>query len=384
MPKRTRRVIRGLGGDVSGRRFRGRIAVAAAAVIALGIPAAASALPTAAELDRATDRFLERHGAAAQLRLGSGGSPAVTEVAAPADLPSNRVVALYGAPQMGATILGSRSPRGAASKLATQSAPYERLGDRPVLGAFDLVSVFATAGGGSDGLYRSYQDPAVIQIYLDQARAAGARLILDVQPARSTFLDELEVLTPWLLQPDVDLALDPEWNVGPRGVPGQTQGKVSAGQVNRVARALAEIVEANELPSKLLLVHQFRKGSIRGRSSSSSPPGVQTVLNFDGIGSPDPKAAGYAALAPPPKLFSGFSLFYRRDTPLMKPGSVLAPRTRTGLPPLPVAVASPRCTRIGGGDLVGRRCSRSPGSVRSSCSSSSRRSSVSDRSPTKS
>ena len=114
-----------------------------------------------------------------------------------------------------------------------------------------------------------------------------------------------------------------KWNVGPRGVPGQTEGKVSAGQVNRIARALAEIVEANDLPSKLLLVHQFRKASIRGRNRLSSPPGVQTVLNFDGIGSPEPKAAGYAALAPRPKLFSGFSLFYRRDTPLMKPGPVL-------------------------------------------------------------
>ena len=46
------------------------------------------------------------------------------------------------------------------------------------------------------------------------------------------------------------------------------------------------------------------------------------VLNFDGIGCPGPKAAGYAALAVP-KLFDGFSLFYRRDRPLMRPAAVL-------------------------------------------------------------
>jgi hypothetical protein len=50
---------------------------------------------------------------------------------------------------------------------------------------------------------------------------------------------------------------------------------------------------------------------------------VQTVLNFDGIGSPAAKQAGYAALSSR-SLFDGFSLFYRRDTPLLRPAGVLA------------------------------------------------------------
>ena len=47
------------------------------------------------------------------------------------------------------------------------------------------------------------------------------------------------------------------------------------------------------------------------------------ILNFDGIGSPAAKAAGYGSLASP-TLFNGFSLFYQRDAPLMTPGAVLA------------------------------------------------------------
>jgi hypothetical protein len=194
---------------------------------------------------------------------------------------------------------------------------------RPVVGAFDLVSVFATAASGPDGLYRSRQADEIIQIYLAQARAAGARLILDIQPGRATFLGELRELREWLLQPDVDVALDPEWNVGPRGIPGRTAGSVRARQVNRVARSLSAIVSAHGLPPKLLLVHQFREGSIRGRRRLVGSEGVQTVLNFDGIGSPAPKRAGYAALGVP-GLFNGFSLFYRRDTALLGPASVLA------------------------------------------------------------
>ena len=93
--------------------------------------------------------------------------------------------------------------------------------------------------------------------------------------------------------------------------------------MNAVSRTLARIVREYGLPPKLLVVHQFRRGSDpRPRRDHASGAGVQVVLNFDGIGSPEPKAAGYAALTTP-RLFDGFSLFYRRDTPLMKPGAVL-------------------------------------------------------------
>ncbi len=297
----------------------------AAVVVSLALAAGAggaAAPPTAGELRRATDRFLAQQPPA--LQRGSGGSSGGTAGAVVGDLlPDNRVVAFYGAPQMGQTVLGMRSPAAAARKLAAQSAPYASLGERPVVGEFDLVSVFATAGGGADGLYRSRQSPKVIQIYLDQARAVEARLMLDIQPGRSTFAAEVEALGASIVEPDVDVALDPEWNVGRRGIPGQTPGKVTAKEVNAVSRELAAIVRANDLPPKLLVVHQFRPGMVRGRRKIRQRPGVQVLLNFDGIGAPDPKAAGYAALTTP-KLFNGFSLFYQRDTPLMKPGAVLA------------------------------------------------------------
>jgi hypothetical protein len=163
----------------------------------------------------------------------------------------------------------------------------------------------------------------VIGIYLEQARAVGARLMLDVQPGRSTFSAEAAELSDWLAQPDVDLALDPEWNVGRHGVPGQTSGKVGATEVNAVIRSLAALVREYHLPPKVLVVHQFRRGMVRGRSRIRPRRGVEVLLNFDGIGSPSAKAAGYAGISST-ALFNGFSLFYQRDTPLMKPAAVLA------------------------------------------------------------
>lgn len=302
------------------RRTAAALGATGAGVLLLAAAAGAQP-PTSLDLYRATDRFLERHAGPAAAG-GLAGRPAPSPAATPI-LPEQRIISLYGAPQMGQTILGSRTPAGAARQLAAQSRPYGELGDRPVLGAFDLVSVFATASGGADGLYRSRQDDRVIEIYLEQARAARARLILDIQPGRSTFLAEIRSLREWIAEPDVDVALDPEWNVGRRGVPGRTQGRVGARQITRVQKRLAEIVADKGLPAKLLVVHQFRRGSIRRRNRIRPRDGVQTVLNFDGIGSPSAKQAGYGVLSVP-RLFDGFSVFYRRDEPLIKPAAVLA------------------------------------------------------------
>jgi hypothetical protein len=235
------------------------------------------------------------------------------------------VITFYGAPQMGRTVLGLNTPAEAARKLARQTASYSTLGERPAVGEFDLVAVFATAGGGPDGLFRTRQAADVIQSYLDQARASGMRLMLDIQPGRANIGDEIRVLAPWLAQPDVDLAIDPEWNVGPRGIPGQSAGAINSREINAAIRQLAATVSTNGLPPKLLVVHQFRRNMVRGRTRIKPRPGVQPILNFDGIGAPAPKIAGYAALASThPGVFNGFSLFYSLDKPLMTPTAVLA------------------------------------------------------------
>lgn len=292
------------------------------ALALLGPGAAAArerpAPPSVAELRSASEHFLGEDGD----RAGPlPARPAAGAAAGPV-LPEDRVVALYGAPQLPATAVGMRSPQAATRKLATQSDPYAQLGDRPVIGEIDLVAVIATAGRGPHGKYRSRQEPAVIDEYLKVARAAGMRLMLDIQPGRSTFEREIRALHEWVVEPDVDIGLDPEWNVGRRGIPGRTPGRTTAKELNRVIRSLSATVERNGLPPKLLAVHQFRTASIRGRARLRSRRGVQPVLNFDGIGSPRAKASGYAALSSA-SLFNGFSLFYRRDEPLMTPTSVL-------------------------------------------------------------
>ena len=235
--------------------------------------------------------------------------------------PDHRVVCFWGAPQLTRSILGRLSPATAGRRLQAQAEPYEGAG-RPVVRSLQLVATIATADRGRDGRYRVRQSDRVIGSYLSAARRAGARLILDVQPGRSTFLAEVAALREWLREPDVDVAIDPEWNVGPRGVPGRTQGVARAGAINRVSRYLADLVLEEGLPQKLLVVHQFRAATIPDRASLQAFPGLALTLNFDGIGTPRAKAVGYSRLSSR-SFYDGFSLFYRLDRDLMSPSEVL-------------------------------------------------------------
>jgi len=188
--------------------------------------------------------------------------------------------------------------------------------------AFNLIAVIATADPGSDGLYRSRQPAAVIGRYLEKAREIGGRLVLDIQPGRASVMREIRALRPWLEQPDVDISIDPEWNVGRRGVPGRTSGTIGAEQLNRASALLAKIVAAAKLPPKAMIVHQFHAKSVTKRPRVVQRDRVPTMLNFDGIGAPKPKVAGYLNLRQN-GLFDGFSLFYDLDSRVMRPEQVL-------------------------------------------------------------
>ena len=110
----------------------------------------------------------------------------------------------------------------------------------------ELIAVAAAAHPGEGERYNTRQDDAVIRRYLRAAREAKALLVLDIQPGRSDFFTEATRLERWLQEPDVGLALDPEWRMGPGEVPGQVIGSVDAREVNAVSAWLSQLVERND------------------------------------------------------------------------------------------------------------------------------------------
>jgi hypothetical protein len=238
--------------------------------------------------------------------------------------PNFRVVAYYGAPQnheLGA--LGIGSPDAAGRRLRKQAAPYARK-TRPVMLAFELIATVANADAGEDGLYRTRQSDAVIRRYLRAARRAKALLVLDIQPGHADFMDEVRHLDRWLREPDVGLALDPEWHT-PGAQPGTVIGSVTASTVNDVSAHLAKIVRDGNLPEKLFVVHQFTPNMIRGKAQVVQRPGLATTMNVDGFGDRANKVAKYREFTHDGTHFRrGFKLFYEEDSGLMRPRSVVA------------------------------------------------------------
>jgi hypothetical protein len=238
--------------------------------------------------------------------------------------PDHFVVALYGSPlthRLGR--LGLGPPSFAAEALKEQALAYK--GTRRVLPALEVVATVARDNPGPDGSYTNLLSEDMIQAYLDQARAIQGLLVIDVQPGRRSFWHHVPRYARFLKEPDVGLALDPEWRVGPGQVPGHTLGHVSAGELNKVIDYVAEIVRRYRLPQKLVVIHQFTPFMIKDRHKVHIPPEVAVTFDFDGVGGKDAKIGNYLELAPGPKgSHQGIKLYYTNDVGLLSPREVLA------------------------------------------------------------
>jgi hypothetical protein len=239
-------------------------------------------------------------------------------------LPDNRVVAYYGAPQddeLG--ILGIGSPERAARRLERQAKPYaERR--RPVLPAFELIAAIVTSEAGDGGDHSMRQDASTIRRYLRVARRHKMLLLLDIQPGYAPFLQEAKALERWLREPDVGLALDPEWSMEPPLLPAQEIGSTDAATVNEVGEYLSRLVARHDLPQKLLVVHRFTGDMIEQEHDLQRHKGVALVVNVDGFGDQPNKISKYREFTRDlQRRFNGFKLFYHEDLNLMRPKQVL-------------------------------------------------------------
>jgi hypothetical protein len=238
-------------------------------------------------------------------------------------LPRYRVVAYYGAPQdpeLGT--LGIGTPDQAVRRLERQARPYAR-GNRPVMPVLELIAVVAAHDPGDGGRYSLRQPASVIRRYLAAARRAKALLVLDIQPGRGDFFTEVTRLRRWLRLPDVGLALDPEWRVGPGEIPGQVIGHVDSREINATTAWLAQLVARNRLPQKLVIVHQFTDDMV-DETALKPRAGEAIVLNADGFGTRPVKVSKYKRFTrQAPGFEQGFKLFYHEDTGLMTPRQVL-------------------------------------------------------------
>jgi hypothetical protein len=243
--------------------------------------------------------------------------------------PRHRVVAFYGTPDTDVLgVLGEGTPEEAADRLDEAAAAFATP-DREVQPTMEIIATVADGSPGPDGNYSHDVDPAAVRRYIDVARAHGQLVVLDLQPGSSDFLTVAERWEPFLSEPDVSLALDPEWRMEPGEAPGEVIGNVSAAEINQVSDWLANIVRTRDLPQKMFVLHQFTPDMIGAPETIATPPELAVVQHIDGFGAPANKLGKYQELHRPQHLHPGFKLFYDEDTPMLTPEQTL------GLDPAP-------------------------------------------------
>lgn len=258
--------------------------------------------------------------------------------------PDRRLVAFYGSPvtfRLGT--LGERSAEANIERLVELAAEYQQPtveGEPaiPVIPAFELIVTVATAKAGDDGDYSNEQPVDEVRPWVNAAAAAGVYVVLDLQPGRTDFLTQAKRYEELLRLPNVGLALDPEWRIGPDEVHLRRIGSVEAAEVNQVVDYLVELVHEEALPQKALVLHQFLPTMLPDRELIRTPPELAVIVHADGQGPLGTKYDTYDQLlgepiGPDQTLWWGWKNFYDEDSPMATPAQV------NQLDPLPVMVS---------------------------------------------
>ena len=239
------------------------------------------------------------------------------------DMATQRIVAFYGVPfEPPLGTLGEGSAASVLERLVEQAEPYDSAA-RPVMHVFEVIATVAQAGPGSDGNYSAAIGKDDIWEFIEEIRAIGGHTVIDFQTGRDMYLDQVPDYIEFLREPDIHIALDPEWDMEEGEVPNEVIGSSDAEEINDVMEYVAEIIRENRLPRKVMVVHNFTEGMIANRDLLDPPPEIDLVVHMDGHGPPQNKIGVYDRLASR-DFFNGFKLFYQRDFPLMTPEQVLA------------------------------------------------------------
>ncbi len=251
--------------------------------------------------------------------------------------PDRRIIAFYGSPvtfRLG--LLGEQGPQATVDRLRPVVDSY-RIGDELLVPGFELIATVADSQAGDDGNYSKELDPEAMREWIDVALANDVYVIIDLQPGRTDFLTQARLYEEYLRLPNVGLALDPEWRIGPNDVHLVKVGSVDAAEVNSVVDYLVGLVREEKLPQKALVLHQFQTAMITNRELINTPPELALTIHVDGQGPLGTKYGTYDTMLGAPigsdqQLWWGWKNFLDEDTPMATPEQTNA------VTPLPVIV----------------------------------------------
>lgn len=242
--------------------------------------------------------------------------------------PDRMMVALYGHPESAALgMLGEQPAKAAVARVTKLAKEYAALTKTPVVPAFELIATVASASAGSDNDYSRETAMDVLEPWVDEAISGGCYVVLDLQPGRTDFLTQARRYEKLFRKPQVGIALDPEWRLGPKEKHLVQIGHVGIDEVNEVAQWLAGVVREYDLPPKVFTLHQFQLQMIRGRERLRTDlDELQFMVHVDGSGGQGAKRATWGVMREglPKEVFLGWKNFKDEDFPMLTVAQTMA------------------------------------------------------------
>jgi hypothetical protein len=219
------------------------------------------------------------------------------------------------------------------AEMERRAKPYAA--GREILPVVEVIATIVQGSPGRDGKYRVRLSDAQIAKYHKAARKHRAVMLLNLQPGRSEFLPEAKAFQKWLKEPDVGVALDPEWAMDRGQRPGGVYGRTTGAELDKVARYLSGLVKKYRLPEKVMVYHQVASSVVRRESGLKDHDGVVAIKSVDGLGHPGPKKNTYRVVnkSTPKFVHTGFKLFFTEDR--RHGGRLMTPKEVLGLKPRP-------------------------------------------------
>ena len=255
-------------------------------------------------------------------------------------LPFNRIIAYYGnlySTKMG--VLGEYKEEEMLARLKKEVDKWNIADpNTPVIPALHYIAVVAQGSAGADGKYRARMPSAEIDKVLKIAAKINAIVFLDIQLGFSKVETEVPLLEKYLKLPNVHLGIDPEFSMKGDIRPGKVVGTLDAADINFASNYLANIVKANKLTPKVLVIHRYTQKMVTNYKLINTMPEVQIVMHMDGWGGAAKKINTYQQFVyKEPVQFTGFKLFYKND--VFDPGTVImTPESLLKLNPRPVYI----------------------------------------------
>jgi len=165
---------------------------------------------------------------------------------------NNTIVAYYGSPlsdKMG--ILGRYPKEEIAAMVKQTAASYDAVNGRDgAIPAFYIIYGTCWPGGEI-----GYLDEKILIDYIKYAQSMGMLVFIDHQIGKYSVKEAIEKILPFLIYPNVHLAIDPEWRTR---TPMQDIGSITSQELNEAQDIMDKYICEHDIPGiRMLVVHQF-------------------------------------------------------------------------------------------------------------------------------